>query len=133
VSSNERKAGARSRAQKGQLTAEMRNEPEEEREHETYDKAGNDRKVERGVFAAVDDVAGQFSQAEGEFAAKIEESTDKNQKAAEKEERAAEFTEGIHEVILPEGANKSVVRPASITTTYLILTITTRRDIDSDK
>ena len=133
MSSNERKAGARSRAQKGQLTAEMRNEPEEEREHETYDKAGNDRKVERGVFAAVDDVAGQFPQAERELVAKIQKSADQNEERAKKEERAAEFTERIHEVILPEGANKSVVRPASITTTYLILTITTRRDIDSDK
>src|SRR5438067_661326 len=89
----------------------MRNEPEEEREHDTYDKAGNDWKVERGVFAAVDDVAGQLPQAERELAAKIEESTDKNQKAAEKEEGAAEFTGRVHEVILPEGANKSVMRP----------------------
>jgi hypothetical protein len=85
----------------------VRNEPEEEREHDTYDKASNDGKVERGVFAAVNDVARQFSQAEGEFAAKIEESTDKNQKAAEKEEGAAEFAERIHEVILPEGTHKS--------------------------
>src|SRR5437763_15300688 len=111
----------------------MRNEPEEEREHETYDKAGNDRKVERGVFAAVDDVAGQFSQAERELVAKIQKSADQNEERAKKEERAAEFTERIHEVILPEGANKSVVRPASITTTYLVLIITTRCDIDSGK
>ena len=88
----------------------MRNDPEEECEHDTYDKAGDDGKVERGVFAAVNDVAGQFSQAEGEFAAKIEESTDKNQKAAEKEERAAEFARRIHEVILPEATGQ----PATI-------------------
>jgi hypothetical protein len=67
---------------KRSLAAEVRNDPEEEREHDTYDEAGNDGKVERGVFAAVNDVAGQFSQAKGEFTAKIEESTDKNQKAA---------------------------------------------------
>jgi hypothetical protein len=88
----------------------VRDDPEEECEHDTYDKASNDGKVERGVFAAVNDVAGQFSQAEVEFTAKIEESTDKNQKAAEKEEGAAEFAEGIHAVILPEGANKSVAQ-----------------------
>jgi hypothetical protein len=92
---------------KRSLAAEVRNDPEEEREHDTYDEAGNDGKVERGVFAAVNDVAGQFSRAKGEFTAKIEESADKNQKAAEKEEGAAEFAKRVHEVILPEGGNKS--------------------------
>jgi hypothetical protein len=104
----------------------VRNDPEEEREHDTYDEAGNDGKVERGVFAAVNDVAGQFSQAKGELTAKIEESTDKNQKAAKKEEGAAEFAKRVHEVILSEGGNKSAQvcqATVPITITYLLFTI----------
>jgi hypothetical protein len=101
----------------------VRNEPEEEREHNTDDKARNDGKVERGVFIAVNDVAGQFPQAEGEFAAKIEESTDKNQKAAKKEERAAEFAKRVHEVILPEAAKGICGNTLTITTRCLPLTI----------
>ncbi len=64
----------------------MRNEPEEEREHDTYDKAGDDGKVERGVFAAVNDVAGQFSQAERKLVAKIQKSADQNEERANEKE-----------------------------------------------
>jgi len=62
----------------------VRNEPKQKRENDAEEQAGNDGEVESGVFAAVDDVAGQLSQAERESAAEIEESADENQKAAEK-------------------------------------------------
>ena len=54
------------------------------------------------MFAVVDDVAGQFSQAEGELVPKVKKSAEKDQESAEEKERAAEFAKGIHGKILEE-------------------------------
>ena len=51
------------------------------------------------MLAAVDDVAGEASQAEGQFAAKKEKCANENDKASEEEERATEFAERIHDEI----------------------------------
>jgi len=51
------------------------------------------------VLAAVDDVAREASQAEGQFAAEKEKRANENDKASEEEERAAEFRERIHNEI----------------------------------
>jgi hypothetical protein len=51
------------------------------------------------VLAAVDDVAREASQAEGQFAAEEEKCANENDKASEEEERAAEFAERIHNEI----------------------------------
>jgi len=51
------------------------------------------------VLAAVDDVAGEASQAEGQFAAEKEKCANENDKTSEEEERAAEFAEKIHNQI----------------------------------
>ena len=48
------------------------------------------------MFAAVDDVARKFSEAEGEFCGEVEKSADEDEKAAEEEEHTAEFAEGVH-------------------------------------
>lgn len=85
----------------------MRDEPEEERERNAEEKTSDNGKVKRRVFAAVNDVAGEFSQAEGELVSEIEKSSEKDEKNAEQKKRAAEFAERVHEVILPEGASKS--------------------------
>jgi hypothetical protein len=53
----------------------VREEPEEEGKCCAEDEAGDDREIEGGVFAAMDDVAGEFSEAERESATEIEEST----------------------------------------------------------
>lgn len=82
----------------------MIDQPKEERKTEAEDEAGNDGEIEGGVFAAIDDVAGESPQAEGEFSAKVEESTDENEETAEKKERAAEFAEGVHEESVEENA-----------------------------
>ena len=74
----------------------MREEPEEEREDSAEEEAGDDREVEGGVFAAVDDVAGEAAEAQWEFSAEVKQSADKDQEGAENEEGAAEFAEGIH-------------------------------------
>jgi hypothetical protein len=85
----------------------MREEPEEEREDSAEEEAGDDREVEGSVFAAVDDVAWKFSEAEGEFCGEVEKSADKDEKAAkEEEENAAEFAKRLHPRILPEAAEK---------------------------
>ena len=74
----------------------MSKKPEEERKAEAEDKAGDDREVEGGVFAAVDDVAGEAAEAQWEFSAEVKQSANKDQEDAENEEGAAEFAEGFH-------------------------------------
>ena len=57
------------------------------------------------MLAAVDDVAGKFSEAQREFAAEEQKSTDDDEEAAEEEESATEFAEGIHKSIIEEGSS----------------------------
>jgi hypothetical protein len=47
------------------LTAEVREEPEEERERGAEYEAGDDWEMKGGVFAAMDDVARKAAKAEG--------------------------------------------------------------------
>ena len=77
--------------------AEMGNEPEEQGERDAEEYRGDEREIERRVFAAMNDIAGEATEAEREFAAEIKKSADKYEEGAEDEEGAAEFAEGIHE------------------------------------
>ena len=86
---------------------EVRDEPEEERKHDADDEAGHDREVERGVFAAVNDVAGQFSQAEWQLVPEIKKEPNQDEEPSEEEKRTAEFAKRVHKAILPELPNKS--------------------------
>jgi hypothetical protein len=79
-------------------------DPEEERKGEAQDQASDDGKVEGGVFAAMDDVAGEAAEAERELAAKIEKSADEDEEAAEEQESATEFAKGVHARIVAEFA-----------------------------
>lgn len=81
----------------------MRDEPENERKNGAEHDTGHDGEIESGVFAAMNDVAGKFSEAEGEFAAEEQKSPDDNEEAAKEEESAAEFAERIHKTIIEEG------------------------------
>ena len=63
----------------------MGEEPQEQRESGAEDKTGDDRKIEGGVFAAVDDVAGEAAEAQGELAAKVEERAENDQEDTENE------------------------------------------------
>ena len=56
------------------LAAEVGEEPKEQRKAEAEDEAGDDGEIEGGVFTAVDDVAGEFTETEGEFGAEVQES-----------------------------------------------------------
>lgn len=75
---------------------EIGDEPKKERESDAKEETGDDGKVKRGVFTAVDYVPRKFSEAEGEFASEIEKSADKNQEATHEEKRTAEFAEWVH-------------------------------------
>jgi hypothetical protein len=56
----------------------VREEPEEQGKCSAEDEARDDREIEGGVFAAMDYVAGELSEAEREFATEIEESADED-------------------------------------------------------
>jgi hypothetical protein len=79
-------------------------EPEEERNAEAEDETSDNRKVKRGVFAAVDDVAGKAPEAQGKFSAEVEKSANEYEEATEEEQGAAEFAEKVHEESLKEKA-----------------------------
>jgi hypothetical protein len=86
-------------------------EPEKERKSDAQKKASDDGKVKSGVFAAMNDVARKLSQAEGKLAPKVQKGADKNKKYSKEKKSAAEIAERLHEVILPEAANKSSDKP----------------------
>lgn len=50
----------------------MPDKPEEERKGGAEQEAGDDREIEGGVFTAMDNVTGEFSEAQGEFSAEVE-------------------------------------------------------------
>lgn len=115
VFSNERRVGAgypfaahgKPHSKRGWLATEVRDEPQEKGERDAEKQTGDDWKVEGSVFGAVNNVAGQFPQAERESVPKIKKGADQDDKPSEEDKKAADFARRIHEVILPEGANKS--------------------------
>jgi hypothetical protein len=72
-------------------------EPEEKREAEAQYKAGDDGEVERGVFATMDDIAGESSETKREFSAEVQKSANEDQQYTNSEECPAEFAERIHQ------------------------------------
>jgi hypothetical protein len=58
------------------------------------------------VFAAVNDIARETAEAEGEFSAQIEKSANEDEKATEEEKCAAKFAKRVHPGILPEPAER---------------------------
>jgi hypothetical protein len=92
------------------LAAEVGEEPEKEREGEAEEEASDDGEVDGCVFAAVDDVAGKFSQAQREFAAEVEKRADDGEEAAEEEESAAEFAERLHRDIIGDELRRASTR-----------------------
>jgi len=86
--------------------AKVIDQPEEEREGGAEEETRDDGEVEGGVFAAMDDVAGEAAEAEGEFASDVKKGADRDEESAENEEGAAEFAKRVHPGILPEPAEK---------------------------
>lgn len=79
------------------LAAEVRHEPENERKSRAEHEARDDWEINRGVFAAMNHVAGKSSQAKREFAGEIEKRTKHDEESSEKKKCAAEFAQRIHE------------------------------------
>jgi len=84
----------------------VRNEPEEQGKGDAQEQARDDRKVKRGVFAAVHEVAGQSSQAEGQLVPKIKKNTNQDEEPSHEDKRPAKFAERVHKIILPEPTDK---------------------------
>lgn len=74
----------------------MAEQPEKKRKNRAEDETGDDGEIKSRVFAAMDNVAGKFSQTKREFATEIEKCANENEEAAEEEEGAAEFAKRIH-------------------------------------
>lgn len=85
-----------------ELLADVREKPKDERDAETQQQTGNDREVERGVFAAMHDVTREAAEAEWEFTAEVEKSPEHGEEAAENKESAAEVAQRIHWNIIVE-------------------------------
>ena len=77
-------------------TAEVREEPEEEREREAQNEAGDDREIESGVLATIDKVTGEAAKTEGEFAAEVKKRTNDDEEPSEDKKCAAEFSDRLH-------------------------------------
>jgi hypothetical protein len=71
-------------------------EPKQERETEAEEEAGDDGEVEGGMFAAVDDVAGEAAEAQRQLSAEVKKSTHNDEESTENEKGATEFAERIH-------------------------------------
>ncbi len=56
----------------------MGDEPEEEGKRNAEEKASDDGKIESGVLAAMNNVAGKFSETKGEFVPKVKKGAEKN-------------------------------------------------------
>jgi hypothetical protein len=74
----------------------MREEPEEEGKRGAEDETSNDGEIKSGVFAAMNDIAGKFAEAEGKLSAEKKKRTDDAEESCEEEEGAAEFAQGMH-------------------------------------
>jgi len=90
------------------LTAEVGEEPEEKRKAEAEDEAGDDGEIKHGVFATMDDVAGEASETERKSRAEIKKCAEKDKEAAEDEQGAAEFAERIHQKSLEQIGSKEI-------------------------
>jgi hypothetical protein len=80
----------------------VREKPEKQGNGEAENEASYDGEIEGGVFAAVDDVTGKFSETEGELSAEVENGTDDGEQGTEEKQDAAELAEGIHRSIIEE-------------------------------
>lgn len=82
--------------------AKVIDEPSDQAEHKADDDAGDNGKVECGVFGLVGNVSGQTAESKREFAAKVEEGADEEQQAPKNQKSAAKFAK-IHDESLAVG------------------------------
>ena len=103
--------------------AELVDDPEYQAEQDADDDAGDQRKVESGALAAMDDVARQAAEAKGKFGAEIKECANDDENGAKDQESAAELLRGFHAPIvapvLAERAGRWQGREAGIASRYV--------------
>jgi hypothetical protein len=66
--------------------AEMSGQPEQQSQSRAKKQARDDRKVERGVFAAVDDIAGKATEPKGKLSAEVKQCANDNEEPSEDEQ-----------------------------------------------
>lgn len=100
----------------GRSAAEVGEEPNEEGKSDAEDETGDDGKIERGVFAVVDDVAGKPAETKRKFAAEIKQRADDGEERSQDEKGAAEFAKRIHDNIIEESGPSSASerQPANV-------------------
>jgi len=81
----------------------MGEEPENEGQQGTQQKTSDNRKVERGVFATMDDVARESSQPERQPIPEIKQDSEEHEEATKDEKSAAELAERLHQQNCSEG------------------------------
>jgi hypothetical protein len=76
--------------------AKVREKPKQDGEHNADGEAGHDWKVEGGVLAAMNDIAGQAAKAERETRSEVKHSSKDNANHAKYQEGPSEFAERVH-------------------------------------
>jgi hypothetical protein len=94
---------ARSSECNKKLAAEMGEEPEEQRKPKAEEEAGDDREIESGVLAAVEDIAGNAAKTQRKSSTEVEKCADEDEEPSQNEEGAAKITERIHRTSLEQG------------------------------
>jgi hypothetical protein len=79
-------------------------QPENQREHNAYDDAGDDGKVKDRALAAINNIAGQAAQREMKPARKQEHGADHNNNSAHNQQQLSELSS--HKVIVASGERK---------------------------
>ena len=77
-------------------SAEVVDDPEQDREREADDEARDDRKVKRRIAALIGDVAGQPPETKRKLCANDEQHARAHQDNAENQENFTEFTQRVH-------------------------------------
>lgn len=95
------------------LSAEMREEPSQQREDDADQEASRDREIKGCVIAAVHDVAGETAEAERQLSTEIEQSAHAGDNDAENNQSAAEIAERFHKVIIGDTPGRLAAKQRS--------------------
>jgi hypothetical protein len=91
----------------------VREEPEQDGEGDADDQAGDNRKVEGGVLAAMNDIAGQAAKAERQARSEVQRSSNNNANRAKDQKGPSKFAERVHSLEADAFLSQSVQTIAS--------------------
>ena len=78
------------------LAAQMRKEPEQKREDYAENQARHDRKIERCVLAAMNNISRKTPKPERESPSEIQQRTNHRDNDTQKQQRPPEFPQRLH-------------------------------------